>query len=196
MGLKQQAKILTKQQQTALRAFLERETRHPVRNRLIFQLSVKAGLRAKEIASLTWRMVLTSDGDIADHIELFDRASKGKSGGVIWLNEDLKETLVCYKQQMGAVQLEKTVLMSERGSSFSAQSIVNLFQGWYKRNGMLGCSSHSGRRTFITNAAKKITTVGGSLRDVQMLARHSSLQMTQRYIEADVDAQKKVVQII
>jgi len=49
--------------------------------------------------------------------------------------------------------------------------------------GLNGCSSHSGRRTFITNAAKKISSVGGSLRDVQMLAGHSSLAVTQRYIE-------------
>ena len=41
----------------------------------------------------------------------------------------------------------------------------------------------AGRRTLITNAAKKISSVGGSLRDVQMLAGHSSLAVTQRYIE-------------
>lgn len=71
-----------------------------------------------------------------------------------------------------------------------------MFALWYKKLGFSGCSSHSGRRTFITNAARKISSVGGSIKDVQMLARHSSLSMTQRYIEADVDAQKKVVQLI
>ena len=73
--------------------------------------------------------------------------------------------------------------------------IVNLFAGWY-RLGFQGCSSHSGRRTFITSAARKISTVGGSLRDVQMLAGHAALSTTQRYIEADVEAQRKVVELI
>ena len=62
--------------------------------------------------------------------------------------------------------------------------------------GQRRCSSHSGRRTFITNAARKISTVGGSLRDVQMLAGHRALSTTQRYIEADVDAQRGAVDLI
>jgi integrase/recombinase XerD len=73
---------------------------------------------------------------------------------------------------------------------------VNLFREWYQTLGFEGCSSHSGRRTFITNAARKISSVGGSIRDVQALARHASLTMTQRYIEMDVDAQRKVVELI
>ena len=52
------------------------------------------------------------------------------------------------------------------------------------------------RRTFITNAARTISTVGGSLRDVQMLAGHRALSTTQRYIEADVEAQKRVVDLV
>jgi integrase len=57
---------------------------------------------------------------------------------------------------------------------------------WYKshrRWGIEVASSHSGRRTFITAAAKKITEAGGSLRDIQELAGHSSLATTQRYIQ-------------
>jgi integrase len=53
---------------------------HPLRNRLIVLLSVKAGLRAGEIANLTWEMVLTPTADIGTAIELHDWAAK-KSGG-------------------------------------------------------------------------------------------------------------------
>ena len=60
---------------------------------------------------------------------------------------------------------------------------MNLFAQWYRMTGLKGCSSHSGRRTFITNAARTISTVGGSFRDVQLLAGHRALSTTQRYIE-------------
>ena len=78
----------------------------------------------------------------------------------------------------------------------SPQAIVNMFQRWYGRLGLIGCSSHSGRRTFITETSKKISTVGGSLRDIQMMVGHSSLQTTQRYIESDSESQKKVVNLL
>jgi integrase/recombinase XerD len=84
----------------------------------------------------------------------------------------------------------------ERRASTSPQTIVNTFQRWCRHLGFVGCSSHSGRRTFITNAARKISTVGGSLRDVQMLAGHTNLRTTQRYIDANPEAQTRVVQQI
>jgi integrase/recombinase XerD len=71
-----------------------------------------------------------------------------------------------------------------------------MFQRWYRDLGFIGASSHSGRRTFITNAAKKVVQAGGSLRDVQELAGHSSLSMTQRYIEGDTDAKRRLMQMI
>lgn len=88
------------------------------------------------------------------------------------------------------------VITTERGGRTSAAVVVNMFAAWYKAAGLQGCSSHSGRRTFITNAARTISTVGGSLRDVQVLAGHKALSTTQRYIEADVEAQKRVVDLL
>src|SRR5437867_7786301 len=61
---------------------------------------------------------------------------------------------------------------------------------------MDGCSSHSGRRTFMTRAARKVSQVGGSLRDVQELAGHTSLAMTQRSIEGDTEAKRKLVALL
>ncbi len=88
------------------------------------------------------------------------------------------------------------VITSTRSDRVSAQAIVNMFAEWYRRLGFVGCSSHSGRRTFITNAARKVSLVGGSLRDVQALAGYSSLQTTSRYIAIDNHAQAKPVNMI
>jgi integrase len=54
----------------------------------------------------------------------------------------------------------------------------------------------SKRRTFVTRAARLVHQAGGSLRDVQLLAGHRSIQTTQRYIEGDTDAQRKLVSMI
>jgi integrase len=196
MSLCKQAKTLSKAQQSAILAYLG-QTRLPERNVVIFLLSFRAGLRAKEIASITWGMVTDADGNICDSINLTNNASKGRSGGTIWLNDDLKTALEKLKKRLVSdFDENKHIIISERGNSVSAQIIVNMFYLLYKKLGFRGCSSHSGRRTFITSLAKRISTVGGSMRDVQMLARHSSLSMTQRYIDADIDAQKKVVNLV
>ncbi|HCQ71627.1 MAG: integrase [Alphaproteobacteria bacterium] len=195
MSLTKQAKTLTKHQQSAMMLFLQ-STRHSQRNQLIFMLSIKAGLRAKEIASLTWSMITDAEGNITDAIRLNNHAAKGRSGGVIYLNKDLKQMLIHYRQTCKFAHLDETVIKTERNNQTDAQVIVNMFSAWYRKLGFHGCSSHSGRRTFITNAARKISSVGGSMRDVQMLARHSSLQMTQRYIDCDTDAQKKIVHLV
>ena len=78
----------------------------------------------------------------------------------------------------------------------TALSIVVWFNRAYRYLGLDGCSSHSGRRTFITRAARLVHAAGGSLRDVQLLAGHASIQTTQRYIDGDTDAQRKLVSLI
>ena len=75
-------------------------------------------------------------------------------------------------------------------------SIVCWFARAFRAIGLEGCSSHSGRRTFITRAARLVHETGGSLRDVQLLAGHRSIQTTQRYIDGDTDAQRKLVSLI
>lgn len=196
MALGKQAKVLTKQQIDLVYSFLSM-TQDVDRNRLIFLLSTKAGLRAKEIADLRWSMVLDADGNVVDQLSLENSASKGSSGRVIPLNKQLKTHLVNALKSVSsgstttAIHKAK-VIQTQRGSGTSAQVIVNMFQGWYAKAGLFGCSSHSGRRTFITNAARRISTVGGSLRDVQCLAGHSSLQTTQRYIDMNNRGQTTV----
>lgn len=190
--LRKQAKTLSSAQIKTALTYLS-TTRYPTRNRAIFLLSLRAGLRAKEIAALTWSMVTDAEGQLGETIRLADAASKGTSGGVIPMAKELRSALDQLLKTAGPAQPSGRIIRSERQDRTSAQVIVNMFDGWFRSLGYEGCSSHSGRRTFITMSARHIGRFGGSLRDVQTLARHRSLATTQRYIEIDTKAMKKVV---
>jgi integrase len=194
MSQTRQAKILSAKQQAMVLHHLK-NARYPARDTVVFQLSMKAGLRAKEISAVTWAMVTDSDGQVGNDIELENIASKGQHGGrTIPLHPELKLALITLKEERGdRARPGLPVIYSERGAGQSAAAIGLWFHRLYKKLGLMGCSSHSGRRTFITNAARKIVQAGGSLRDVQQLAGHSGLQTTQRYIEGSSDAKRKVV---
>ena len=156
-------------------------------------LSVKAGLRAGEIAQITWPMVVGADGEVGHHIELHDRVAKKGGGRRIPMHADLREALIRWRELSDG---QRTVLHSERGGAMTAGSIANWFAVAYRDLGLDGCSSHSGRRTFITRAARLVHKAGGSLRDVQLLAGHRSIQTTQRYIDGDTDAQRRLVSLL
>jgi integrase/recombinase XerC len=197
MGQGKQAKMLKR---TELQRLLDRvsHSRHPERDRVTVLLSFKAGLRAKEIAGLTWSMVTDPSGEIADVIALPNRASKGKGGGrTIPLHGDLRDALIALKATRGdRARPNLPIVYSERADGYSANAIAVWFRTRYAEIGVEGASSHSGRRTFITTVARKITEAGGSLRDVQQLAGHASLATTQRYIEGDSAAKRKVINLI
>lgn len=156
-------------------------------------LSAKAGLRAAEIAGLTWAMLTTADGEIGEHIALANSIAKKGSGRAIPLHPRLKSALCQLAKVTGK---EGHVIKSERSEKLSPGSVVNWFKAFYRRLGFEGCSSHSGRRTFITLAARRISKAGGSIRDVQMLAGHRSLRHTQGYIEANTQAQRRLMNLL
>jgi integrase/recombinase XerD len=170
-----QAKIVSPAQEKAILGSVA-TTRYPARDRVMLLLSMRAGLRAKAIASLTWAMVTDAQGQIAEALQLQNRTSKGKTGGrTIPLHPDLQAALVALQTARGAMATpERSVLFSERGSGLSAATVRLWFHRLYTALQMDGCSSHSGRRTFMTHAARRVSQVGGSLRDVPELAGHTN----------------------
>jgi integrase len=187
-----QAKVLAVADLASLLRLVD-QTRNPLRNRVIVLLSAKAGLRAAEIAGLTWDMVVDAQGQIGTVIELQDAIAKNRCGRRIPLHPALRIALVDWRRWSADAQ---HVVTSERGGPMTALSVVVWFNKAYAAIGLQGCSSHSGRRTFITRAARLVHSAGGSLRDVQLLAGHRSIQTTQRYIDGDSDAQRKLVALI
>jgi integrase len=127
-------------------------------------------------------MVLDADGRIAHRIELHDAAAKKRSGRAIPIHPDLRRALHRLRRR---TETEGALIRSERGRArgMRSGSIVNWFGQLYRELGPNGCSSHSGRRTFITNAARLVFKAGGSLRDVQQLVGHRSIEQTQAYID-------------
>src|ERR1700731_1942894 len=99
-------------------------TRHPVRNQIIVLLSAKAGLRAAEIAKLTWDMVLDANGAIGRTIELRDHAAKNRGGRQIPVHSQLRDALsVWHRLTKGT----GPVVRSERGGPMKPLSIVIWF---------------------------------------------------------------------
>jgi integrase len=124
-GQGRQAKILSEPQIRAALAVIA-TSRHPLRDRVMILLSVKAGMRAKEIACLTWAMVTDAEGAIGDAIHLTNDASKGKRGGrTIPMNTNLREALIALKADRGEKAApHRRVIYSERGDSYSAAAIA------------------------------------------------------------------------
>lgn len=179
----------------ALNAALRHAKRHsnPVRNRAIILLSIKAGLRAGEIAKLEWSMVLDANRRVANSIDVNDRIAKRGAGRTIPLHPDLRQALAKLLEQSSG---DGSVIRSRKGGAMQPNSIVNWFATLYRDLGLEGCSSHSGRRTFITRLARATHKAGGSLRDVQILAGHRSIETTQSYIEGDTNVQRRLVSLI
>jgi integrase len=201
-GIGRQAKVLNDRQVEQLLRFLDSgqtSTRQSLRNVVIVLLGRRAGLRSKEIACARWSMLLDANGSVGDALALQNGASKGRSGRVIPLHRELRDALVKLhdaENEKGRGKPDDFIVTLAKGSTAAvarSASVQFLFRSWFKALGLVGCSSHSLRRTFITRAARKIGEVGGSLRDVQALAGHSSLANTQRYIECDPDAQRKLI---
>jgi hypothetical protein len=135
-----QAKVLSRDDIRDLLGFASL-TRHPIRNRVIVLLSVKAGLRAGEVAYLTWDMVLKPTGEVGSVIELRDHAAKKGSGRLIPLHSDLRDALEAWFRVTDGTG---PVIRSERGGRMTPLSIVNWFAGAYRAIGLDGCSLATG----------------------------------------------------
>lgn len=185
------AKILAPGELRRLRARAGRG-RYARRNKVIVMLSFKAGMRACEIAGLDWTMLLTPSGRVGPSLMIAGSIAKNGRARRVPVHADLKEALETLHRAQRRPR-NGPVIPSQRGGHMTPRGIVNWFKAIYVELGLAGCSSHSGRRTFITLSARLVSRAGGSLRDVMELAGHRQLTTTERYVEGDRDAQRRLV---
>ena len=132
-------------------------------------------------------------GKVAEVVAIPDAIAKKRSGRRIPMHPDLRRTL---KRLLRESEVPGLIIRSARGGGLRATSVVNWFAALFANLGFEGCSSHSGRRTFITRAARNIHRTGCSLRDVQLLAGHRSIETTERYIDGDTRGQRRLVGLL
>lgn len=154
-----------------------------LRDQVMILLSFKAGLRAQEIAGLEWTDVTDAEGVIRSDV-LFvpgDIAKRGLERSIP-INPHLYTALIQLRLQRPN---DRHVIYAANPSKkkMSPNSVTVWFSKLYAQHGFSGCSSHSGRRTFITRLARRSGLYQCSIRDVQNLAGHRNLGTTEHYIE-------------
>ena len=191
--MSKQAKTLT---QTELRRVLDyvATRKHAARDRAIIMTSFLSGMRVGEVASLTYSDVVDSGGDVKAEIRLSAAQTKGNHARIVFVNERLRKELELYCRSYIPTNLNQKLFYSQKANSngFSANTLTQFFHYLYKRVGIDGASSHSGRRTFITNLASK----GIGVRVLMSLAGHRSITTTQAYIDVNDEMKRRAVELV
>ena len=197
-----QAKVLTEKEIKKVIKVIESK-RHASRNRCMFMMTHMSGARIGEIASLRICDVLASDGTIKTEVYLSADQTKGSKGRTLYLSEKLRNEIELFLKtrfklsDLLAVTLTDTTRalftnQKNPNRGFSASTACQMFHYWYKEAKIESGSSHSGRRSFITNLANK----GVHVRILQELAGHSSISVTQKYIDVNYDKLRASVELI
>ena len=187
-----QAKTLTKQELKHVLDYNNVCERYSERNRAMILFTFNCGMRIGEVVSLRIADVINEHGEVLDEIKLSSSQTKGNKARTVHVPvrmcKEVKKYIAGLKSRTHADFLFKT----QKSQRFSSNSATQLLQRIYARSGIAGATSHSGRRTFITELANK----GVSVRVLAALAGHSSIATTQRYIDINDDMLKKAVELI
>lgn len=163
-------------------AHIALKSRSPESDLLKLRLSVRAGLRAGEIADLPIAAMLDASGRIAEHLEVYASKTKTKRRLAMHpaIHAALEQLLHRYPHAThAAFSLGRQGELRRQ----SAAVVANWFYRLYQSCGLIGCSSHSGRRTFATEFARLAPVYGASIKDLQLALGHASLSSTECYVE-------------
>ena len=187
-----QAKTLKPDELKLVLAFIATR-RHAARNRAIILTSFLSGMRAHELASVLIGDVVDEQKNIRSEIVLSATQTKGKRARRVFINAKLKKELAAYiKADCQDRKPSDPLFRTQKRTAFSGNTMCQLFLHIYSECGLKGASSHSGRRTFITNLAAKSVSV----RVLAALAGHSSIATTQKYIDVNDEQLRKAVELV
>jgi len=169
-------------------------SRHAHRNRCFILLTHLAGMRVGEVASLRWVDVLTADGHIKEEIRLLPEMTKGKHARTVFISTRLREELQRYADiYRRSAPLECPLFYSQKDArkGFTANSLTQTVAKLYRGAGLDGATSHSGRRSFLTNLANK----GTAIHLLRTLAGHRSISTTATYLYSSPTQLKAAVEL-
>ena len=167
--------------------------RNAERNRAMVLLTFYAGMRVGEVSALKWGDLKETDGSIKNEIRLKAEQTKGKHGRTIMVCDKLRKELTTYAQSVKSTDNNKPAIYSQRTrEGFNSNTLSQEFKTLYKKAGITGATSHSGRRTFITTLANK----GVGVRVLMSLAGHRSITTTQLYIDINDEMKRIAVNLI
>ena len=191
-AMTKQAKTLNEQELRKVLDYISTR-KHSARNRALLMTTFLSGMRVSEVASLRFNDVVDSEGNIRNEIRLTPAMTKGQFARVVFVNERLRKELDKYMCFYCPVDKTMKFFYSQKKHSdgFNANTLTQHFHFLYRRAGIDGASSHSGRRSFITNLASK----GVSVRVLMSLAGHRSIGTTQAYIDINDNMLRSAVEL-
>ncbi len=169
-------------------------SRHAHRNRCFILLTHLAGMRVGEVASLRWVDMLTADGHIKEEIRLLPEMTKGKHARTVFISIRLREELQRYADiYRRSAPLDCPLFYSQKDArkGFTANSLTQTVAKLYRGAGLDGATSHSGRRSFLTNLANK----GTAIHLLRTLAGHRSISTTATYLYSSPTQLKAAVEL-
>jgi integrase/recombinase XerD len=191
--MSKQAKTLTAQEIRRVLDYVATR-KHSERNRAMLLTMYYAGLRVKECASLRYDDVLDAEGKVRAEIRLSPEQTKGSKAGTVFVSDKLRKELQVYVKSVPPKSLTDKLFYSQKRPSegWNSNTLCQHFHYLFKSVGIEGASSHSPRRTLITNLADK----GVGVRVLQSIARHANISTTQAYIDVNDEMKRKAVELI
>ncbi len=186
-----QAKTLTPQEIAQVLQYIEPRS-YAMRNRIMFLTGLWSGMRVGEISSLSVGDVRNTDGTVKAEIRLTAEQTKGRQPRTVFLPQKLRAELQAYLDLRGLVPATNPLFITGGRKRYSANLMAQHFHYLFKHAGIAGASSHSMRRSFITNLA----TQGISVRVLAELAGHRSIAVTQKYIDVNDDMKRRAVELV